>query len=187
MQDSVYSPKPALKYLPDSAPNILIVLIDDAGPGMPDVFGGEVHTPTLERVFKEGIGYNRFHTTAMCSPTPASLNVWRERHGGDRQYYHFIYKDVLFLMVNFEDPPKDTNRLREENPEQAVLIDNAYTAVKQAIAAHEPIEKILEHLTPIEEFCGTIHISDTQVAYFKQVLEANHDVRWVFVLIHSPA
>ncbi len=80
MQESVYSPKPAPKYLPEDAPNILIILIDDAGPGMPDVFGGEVHTPTLERVFNDGIGYNRFHTTAMCSPTRASLLTGRNHH-----------------------------------------------------------------------------------------------------------
>jgi len=80
MQESVYSPQPAPKYLPEDAPNILIILIDDAGPGMPDAFGGEVHTPTLERIFDDGIGYNRFHTTAMCSPTRASLLTGRNHH-----------------------------------------------------------------------------------------------------------
>ncbi len=80
MEESIYSPKPAPEYLPEDAPNILIVLIDDAGPGMPDVFGGEIHTPTLARVFNEGIGYNRFHTTAMCSPTRASILTGRNHH-----------------------------------------------------------------------------------------------------------
>ncbi|MFV1971383.1 MAG: arylsulfatase [Acidimicrobiia bacterium] len=80
MQESVYSPLPELVRLPDDAPNIVIILIDDAGPAMPDVFGGEVHTPTLERIHAEGIGYNRFHTTAMCSPTRASLLTGRNHH-----------------------------------------------------------------------------------------------------------
>ena len=80
MQESVYSPKPAPRRLPDDAPNILIVLIDDAGPGLPDALGGEVHTPTLGRILNEGIGYNRFHTTAMCSPTRASLLTGRNHH-----------------------------------------------------------------------------------------------------------
>jgi len=80
MQESVYSPLPEEKRLPDDAPNILIMLIDDAGPGLPDVFGGEVHTPTLERIYNDGIGYNRFHTTAMCSPTRASLLTGRNHH-----------------------------------------------------------------------------------------------------------
>ena len=80
MQESVYSPKPKPQYLPEDTPNILIILIDDAGPGMPDVFGGEIHTPTLEHVYNEGIGYNRFHTTAMCSPTRSSLLTGRNHH-----------------------------------------------------------------------------------------------------------
>jgi len=80
MQESVYSPQPAPERLPDDAPNILIVLIDGAGPALPDTFSGEVHTPTLERIHREGIGYNRFHTTAMCSPTRASLLTGRNHH-----------------------------------------------------------------------------------------------------------
>ena len=80
MQESVYSPHPPPKRLPDDAPNILIVLIDDAGPGLPSALGGEVNTPTLDRIYHEGIGFNRFHTTAMCSPTRASLLTGRNHH-----------------------------------------------------------------------------------------------------------
>ena len=80
IKESVYSPKPAPKFLPDDAPNILIVLIDDAGPGLPSTFGGEVTTKTLDRIVAGGITYNRFHTTAMCSPTRASLLTGRNHH-----------------------------------------------------------------------------------------------------------
>jgi arylsulfatase A-like enzyme len=80
MQESVYAPEPPKRYLPEDAPNVLIVLIDDAGPAMPDTFGGDVHTPTLQRILDDGIGYNRFHTTAMCSPTRASLLTGRNHH-----------------------------------------------------------------------------------------------------------
>lgn len=80
MQESVYDPKQPPKHLPDNAPNILIVLIDDAGPGLPSTFGGEVNTPTMDKIVKEGIAYNRFHTTAMCSPTRASLLTGRNHH-----------------------------------------------------------------------------------------------------------
>ncbi|WP_337749676.1 arylsulfatase [Microbacterium sp. B19(2022)] len=80
MQESVYGQRAAPSRLPDDAPNILIVLIDDAGPGLPDTFGGEVRTDTLSRVIDEGIGFNRFHTTAMCSPTRASLLSGRNHH-----------------------------------------------------------------------------------------------------------
>ncbi|MEF2977254.1 arylsulfatase [Subtercola sp. YIM 133946] len=66
--------------LPEDAPNILIVLIDDAGPALPDTFGGDVHTGTLSKVIGEGVGFNRFHTTAMCSPTRASLLSGRNHH-----------------------------------------------------------------------------------------------------------
>jgi arylsulfatase A-like enzyme len=80
MQESVYSPRQPVRRLPADAPNILIVLIDDAGPALPTTFGGEVNTPTLDRIHKGGVSYNRFHTTAMCSPTRASLLTGRNHH-----------------------------------------------------------------------------------------------------------
>jgi arylsulfatase len=80
MQESVYEQRVQPRRLPDDAPNILIVLIDDAGPGLPTTYGGEVRTDTLTRIHNEGIGYNRFHTTAMCSPTRGSLLTGRNHH-----------------------------------------------------------------------------------------------------------
>jgi arylsulfatase A-like enzyme len=80
MQESIYSPLPAVNRLPKDAPNILIVLIDDVGPAQTDAYGGEIHTPTLDKIAKEGISYNRFHTTAMCSPTRAALLTGRNHH-----------------------------------------------------------------------------------------------------------
>ncbi len=80
MQESVYAPAPPERHLPDDAPNVVVVLIDDAGPGLPEPFGGDVHTPTLSRLLDEGVGFNRFHTTAMCSPTRASLLTGRNQH-----------------------------------------------------------------------------------------------------------
>lgn len=80
MQESVYAPRPAERHLPEDAPNILIILVDDAGPGLPSPLGGEVRTDSFERVMKNGVAYNRFHTTAMCSPTRASLLSGRNHH-----------------------------------------------------------------------------------------------------------
>ena len=80
MQESVYERRVEPRRLPASSPNILIVLIDDAGPGLPSTFGGEVQTPTMNRIVAEGIAYNRFHTTAMCSPTRAALLTGRNHH-----------------------------------------------------------------------------------------------------------
>jgi len=77
MGESIYKKQTQPNHLPKSAPNILIILIDDAGPGTPDTYGGEVHTPNLSRVANTGISYNRFHSTAMCSPTRASLLTGR--------------------------------------------------------------------------------------------------------------
>lgn len=65
---------------PDNAPNVLIVLIDDAGFGGPETFGGAIHTPTLTRVREAGLTYNRFHVTAVCSPTRAALLTGRNHH-----------------------------------------------------------------------------------------------------------
>ncbi|PYJ61247.1 MAG: hypothetical protein DME74_08960 [Verrucomicrobia bacterium] len=58
---------------PPDAPNILLVLIDDAGFGNPSTFGGPVATPTLDKLAAGGLRYNRFHVTALCSPTRAAL------------------------------------------------------------------------------------------------------------------
>ncbi|KAA1418174.1 arylsulfatase [Mumia zhuanghuii] len=80
MQESTYERRVEPPRLADDAPNILVILIDDAGPGLPDTFGGEVRTDTLTRIREQGIGYNRFHTTAMCSPTRASLLTGRNHH-----------------------------------------------------------------------------------------------------------
>ena len=77
MQESTYAQRVQPRRLPDDAPNILIVLIDDVGPGLPTTFGGEVRTDTLTRIHRQGIGYNRFHTTAMCSPTRAAQPTGR--------------------------------------------------------------------------------------------------------------
>jgi arylsulfatase A-like enzyme/uncharacterized membrane protein len=65
---------------PEGAPNVLIVLIDDAGFGGPSTFGGAIDTPNLTRVQQTGITYNRFHVTAVCSPTRAALLTGRNNH-----------------------------------------------------------------------------------------------------------
>jgi arylsulfatase A-like enzyme len=65
---------------PKGAPNVLIVLIDDAGFGAPSVFGGPCHTPSAEKLAAGGLKYNRFHTTALCSPTRQALLTGRNHH-----------------------------------------------------------------------------------------------------------
>src|SRR5262245_13811119 len=65
---------------PPNAPNILLVLIDDAGFGNPSTFGGPIATPTFDKLAAEGLRYNRFHVTALCSPTRAALLSARNHH-----------------------------------------------------------------------------------------------------------
>jgi arylsulfatase A-like enzyme len=77
LQDSTMRWPEETQRLPHDVPNILIVLIDDVGFGVADTFGGEVHTPTLTRLANEGLRYNCFHTTSICSPTRAALLTGR--------------------------------------------------------------------------------------------------------------
>jgi arylsulfatase A-like enzyme len=65
---------------PAGAPNVLIILIDDAGFGSSSAFGGPCYTPTAEMLASEGLKYNRFHTTALCSPTRQALLTGRNHH-----------------------------------------------------------------------------------------------------------
>ncbi len=73
---------PPIKPLrpPAGAPNVLIVLIDDAGFGSSSAFGGPCHTPNAEKLAGRGLKYTRFHTTALCSPTRAALLTGRNHH-----------------------------------------------------------------------------------------------------------
>ena len=65
---------------PAGAPNVVIVLIDDLGFGATSPFGGPIATPTLDRLAQNGLRYNNFHTTAICSPTRAALKSGRNHH-----------------------------------------------------------------------------------------------------------
>ncbi|MGI9556976.1 MAG: arylsulfatase, partial [Solirubrobacterales bacterium] len=68
---------------PEGAPNVLIVLIDDMGFGCPSTFGGPCEMPTLDRLAEKGLTYNRFHTTALCSPTRQALLTGRNHHSAE--------------------------------------------------------------------------------------------------------
>jgi arylsulfatase len=65
---------------PKGAPNVVIVLLDDMGFGAPSVTGGPCHMPAMQKVADRGLLYNRFHTTALCSPTRAALLTGRNHH-----------------------------------------------------------------------------------------------------------
>ena len=65
---------------PAGAPNVLFIMIDDAGFGDWSPFGGQIPTPNLDRLAQAGLRYTRFHTTALCSPTRAALLTGRNHH-----------------------------------------------------------------------------------------------------------
>ncbi len=68
---------------PQDAPNVVIVLIDDIGFGSSSAFGGPIKMPTLERLAASGLKYNRFHTTALCSPTRVALLTGHNHHANN--------------------------------------------------------------------------------------------------------
>ena len=68
---------------PAGAPNVLVVLVDDMGFGMPSAFGGPLHMPAADRLASQGLRYNQFHTTAVCSPTrTAAFRLPSDERGG---------------------------------------------------------------------------------------------------------
>jgi arylsulfatase len=68
---------------PEGAPNVVVVLIDDMGFGVSDAFGGPVPMPTLAKLAENGLKFNRFHTTAVCSPTRAALLTGYNHHSNN--------------------------------------------------------------------------------------------------------
>jgi arylsulfatase len=78
-KDSKMSKIPVVKA-PAGAPNVLLILIDDCGFGQWSTFGGQIPTPNLDKLAKNGLRYTRYHTTALCSPTRAAILTGRNHH-----------------------------------------------------------------------------------------------------------
>ncbi|MCA9312583.1 MAG: metallophosphoesterase [Bauldia sp.] len=106
--------------------------------------------------------------------------VWRERYGST--YYAFVYEDTLFIVLDSEDPPRPSpkdmeekietyNRLQTEDPE----------AAKKMLAEFMSDDSVVAGLAVPVEF------QDDQMAFLKNALEQNPDVRWTFVFLHEPA
>jgi arylsulfatase len=75
------TPPPRFQVKPPAgAPNVLIILIDDMGFGVPNSFGGPVQMPTVTRLASQGLRYNHFHTTSLCAPTRTALLTGRNHH-----------------------------------------------------------------------------------------------------------
>jgi hypothetical protein len=112
---------------------------------------------------------------------PASQVIWQERYG--RTYYHFVYKDVLFLAMDTEDPPQAVpdwllqgiarlSQLEESDPKQADALRG------------DILGKVKESFVTGEEYSAAF--SDEQITYFKDVIANYPDVRWTFLFVHRP-
>ncbi|MEJ2178479.1 MAG: sulfatase-like hydrolase/transferase, partial [Gammaproteobacteria bacterium] len=66
--------------MPEGAPNVLLVMTDDAGYGVSSTFGGVIPTPSMDRIARTGLRYTHFHSTSVCSPTRAALITGRNHH-----------------------------------------------------------------------------------------------------------
>jgi arylsulfatase A-like enzyme len=77
--DTAYPPIEPVRP-PEGAPNVLVIMLDDAGFGSSSAFGGPCDTPTFERLAADGLKFNRFHTTALCSPSRQALLTGRNHH-----------------------------------------------------------------------------------------------------------
>jgi arylsulfatase len=74
------APPPFEVKAPAGAPNVAVVLLDDFGFGQASTFGGAINMPTLDRRAQNGLKYNQFHVSALCSPTRAALLTGRNHH-----------------------------------------------------------------------------------------------------------
>jgi len=108
-------------------------------------------------------------------------DMWRQRYG--RDYYHFVYHDVLFISLNTEDPPV---LLPPEIIERQTWLENAMREdperVRRLLREHAEKSGSKPPKLP-----GEVAISDTQVDWVASVLAENAEVRWTIVLMHKPA
>jgi len=105
---------PARVVPPKGAPNVLLIMTDDSGYGVPSTFGGVIPTPALDRIAANGLRYTNFHSTALCSPTRAALITGRNHHSvgfgviaeqatGYPGYDSFITKDKATIGKILKD------------------------------------------------------------------------------------
>jgi len=95
---------------PAGAPNVVIMLIDDLGFGAPSTFGGPIRTAARDKLAANGLRYNNFHTTALCSPTRAALKSGRNHH---QVNMGFITEMATGMPGNTGQVPSSTAPLAE--------------------------------------------------------------------------
>ena len=119
---------------------------------------------------------------------PVMLDLWRQRLG--RDYYHFVYKNVLFIALSTEDPPNSGAKKELRDKVDKVTIGRAIKALQEdpdmkgELFANEPQ---LKQIAMAFRDADMPTFSDEQLAYVKQALANNADVRWTILLMHKPA
>ncbi len=125
---------------------------------------------TLEMPFFRVVGNHDLGNDIMTQ-------MWHERYGPT--YYHFVYRDTLFLILNSEDPSNPVPDDIEERTEIYYKL-----RVEDPEAAQAMLEEFMQSLA---SYVVPANFSDEQVAYFERALAQNPDVRWTFVFLHQPA
>ena len=125
--NTAYPPITTLRP-PADAPNVLIVLIDDVGFGASSAFGGPCHTPVAERLAAGGVKLNRFHTTALCSPTRQALLTGRNHHSVGMGA---ITEMATSAPGNSSDPPQGKGTHRR-NPSAQRIFDGPVRQVSRS-------------------------------------------------------
>ena len=141
MKDSTYKKRVEPKRLAEGAPNILIILMDDVGPGTPSTYGGEIRTPTLDRVAKMGVSFNRFHSTAMCSPTRAALLTGRN-HTLRRQWPDLGDRQRL-------------RRLQRDHPE---VVGDRRRSAQELRLQHRGLGQVAQHARGADHLQGAVRL-----------------------------
>jgi Sulfatase len=114
---------------PKDAPNILLIITDDAGFGVPSTFGGVIPTPTMDQIANEGLRYTRVFSTALCSPTRAALITGRNHHSAG-------FGVISEQSTGF--PGYITERRQATHPHALLL--RGGDLVADSLAGHLPLE-----------------------------------------------
>jgi len=130
--DTTYPPITMLRP-PKGAPNVLIVLIDDVGFGASSAFGGPCDTPTAERLAAGGVKLNRFHTTALCSPTRQALLTGRNHHS--------VGMGAITEMAT-SAPGYSSIRPKEKAPLAETLVLNGYSTAQFGKCHEVPVWEV---------------------------------------------
>lgn len=106
--------------------------------------------------------------------------VWRERHGAT--YYYFVYKNVLFMVLDSEDPPRPA----PEGMEQKIELYNRLQ-IEDPAKAQEMLAEFMSDEAVVAALGKPVEFNDQQITFVKNTLARNDDVRWTFVFLHEPA